>query len=104
MSVMQTERPNVFEQFQKLADEINHAKSLSGRERALIKLASCTTQGEIFGVSLHVNEALEENASKDDILDTIICCFPTGGIARVNQALEAAIGSIIMYEKKKGGK
>lgn len=85
--------------FKALTNEIDETKSLSNKVKELVKLSACTTQGSMFGVSIHVRQALKAGASEDEIIDTIICCLPVCGISYTNQALESAKGTLLTIQR-----
>lgn len=90
MEKLISERIEVYNAFIDLSKTINGLDSLCPKTKALIKLASICSDGSKFGISLHTEESLKAGASKDEIIDTIICCLPILGIAKINHALQIA--------------
>ncbi len=91
MQVLIKERPEVFNAFINLTKAIKENDIFSPKQRELIVIAAVTTNRSAFGVTMHTERAVAAGASKDEVLQAIICCLPVVGIASVNHALEAAI-------------
>lgn|SRR5512136_1908191 len=95
---------NVFGAFVNLAREIETCGPLTKREQELIMLATTVMDHSSHGIELHVDKALRNGATREEIVHTIVCCLPVAGLAKVNEALEVGLAFIEQVEKAAGRK
>lgn len=90
----------VFAAFMNLAREIDSCGPLTKREQELILLGTMVMDCHAHGIALHSQRAFHAGATRDEIYHAIVCCLPTAGLAKVNEALEIGLGAINQFEKE----
>lgn len=92
--------PGVADSFFNLTASIREHCTLTPRERELVLLGVLTANRAPRGIVTHVERAIESGASKDEIISAITLALPVSGIVSVNEALNIAIETIEVDQKK----
>jgi 4-carboxymuconolactone decarboxylase len=77
---------------------------LSVRQKEMILIAVCASQGEYDAVARQVRGALAHGASKEEIIEAITTCAPYIGYPRTNGSLRAAQGVFDEWGKREDWK
>lgn len=89
------EAPGVAHAFRELTNAIDDRSPIEKKIKELILLGIFTAHNAIKGIDTHVRRALDEGATKDEIICAIIYALPVVGISSVTLALEKALQIII---------
>lgn len=91
MKYLIQEAKNVADSFFDLTKAIRSRSVLSQKENELVLIGIFTAQRAIKGIHTHVERAVQNGATKDEVLSAIILALPVVGIGKVNEALEVAM-------------
>lgn len=84
-------KPQVADAFFALTKQIREQASLPAKFRELIILSVLTATRSTKGIEVHVQRAVAEGATKDEIISTILLAMPVTGVPSVNIALDKAV-------------
>lgn len=88
------EAPNVAQGFFDLAKSVKQYSPLDEKTNELIIIGIFAAHRGITGIGTHVQRAMEEGATKEEIIAAILLALPIVGITDVNLALDKAMASI----------
>ncbi|PRX23128.1 alkylhydroperoxidase/carboxymuconolactone decarboxylase family protein YurZ [Orenia metallireducens] len=100
MQKMIQEVPRVTDSFFKLTEEITQYSQLDKKTKELILIGIFVAEGSKRGLKTHVERALTEGASKNEVISAIIFALPVMGISKVNTSIEVALEVLgeLVYE------
>lgn len=84
-------KPAIAEAFFNLTAAIRESSKLTARENELILVGIFTANQALTGLVTHLERALEQGATEEEIISAISLALPVCGIASVNMALDKAI-------------
>jgi AhpD family alkylhydroperoxidase len=82
--------PKVWDAHQKLAEACAESGPLDRKTRELIKVAICGTANHETALQRHALMAMQEGATKEEILQAILLLITTVGFPRASAALKWA--------------
>lgn len=85
------EAPNVAQGFFDLAKVVKQYSSLDEKTNELIIIGIFAAHRGITGIGTHVQRAMEEGATKEEVIAAILLALPIVGITDVNMALDKAV-------------
>ena len=85
------EAPNVGDAFFKLTGAITDYFSGDLKTKEIILIGVYTAEGAVRGLKTHVKRAIDNKATKKEILGSILLALPVVGISKVNRAIEVAL-------------
>ncbi len=90
------EAPGVAQGFFDLAKSVNQYSPLDKKTNELIIIGIFAAHRGITGIGTHVQRAIDEGATKEEIIAAILLALPIVGITDVNLAMEKAVESMEM--------
>jgi alkylhydroperoxidase/carboxymuconolactone decarboxylase family protein YurZ len=91
MKYLISEAKHVAESFYALVKSVHERSVFSTKQNELILIAVFTANKARNHLKTHIRKALENGATKDEVISSILLALPVIGITRVNEALEVAI-------------
>ncbi len=88
------EAPNVAQGFFDLAKSVKQYSPLDEKTNELIIIGIFAAHRGITGIGTHVQRAMEEGATKEEVIAAILLALPIVGITDVNLALDKAMETI----------
>jgi len=88
------EAPNVAQGFFDLAKSVKQYSALDEKTNELIIIGIFAAHRGITGIGTHVQRAMDEGATKEEVIAAILLALPIVGITDVNLALDKAIETI----------
>jgi alkylhydroperoxidase/carboxymuconolactone decarboxylase family protein YurZ len=101
MKNMIKEAPDVAQGFFDLAKSVKQYSPLDEKTNELILLGVFTAHRGLRGIHTHVDRAMDEGATKEEIISAVLLALPIIGITDTNLALDEAITAIDNYETRK---
>lgn len=86
-----SEAKDVADSFAALIKSINERSVFSKKLNELILIGIFTADKAHRNLQIHVKKALENGATKDEIISAILLALPVTGINRVSEALSIAM-------------
>lgn len=86
--------PKVANAFWNLTKEITEVYEGDLKNKELILVGMFAVSGMFSGLETHIQRAVKEGASEDEIVSTILLGIPVVGICRINQAINIAMNII----------
>lgn len=107
MKNIKNEAPKVVEAFRNLTNAIDEYSTVNKKTKELILLGIFTADKAAKGIETHTRLALENGATRQEIISAILYALPVVGIPSVTMALNNALKTIeeeknIKQEKPKG--
>jgi alkylhydroperoxidase/carboxymuconolactone decarboxylase family protein YurZ len=90
MEVMINEAKNVADAFFNLTGSITDYIPFDLKTKELILVGIFTANDGIRGIGTHVRRAIENGATKEEIIGAILLALPVVGISKVNKCLAEA--------------
>lgn len=100
MKNMMKEAPEVAQSFFDLAKSAREYSPLGMKTNELIILGIFAAHRGLRGINTHVERAMEEGATKEEIIAAILLALPIVGITDTNLALDEAMIHIDAYMQK----
>lgn len=91
MQNIKKEAPGVYKAFRELTSALQEKSAVDKKTKELILLGIFTADKALRGIDTHVRIALQEGASKDEIVSAILFAIPIVGIPSVTAALGKAL-------------
>lgn len=85
------EAPNVAQGFFDLAKSVKQYSPLDEKTNELIIIGIFAAHRGITGIGTHVQRAMEEGATKEEIIAAILLALPIVGITDTNLAIDKAV-------------
>jgi alkylhydroperoxidase/carboxymuconolactone decarboxylase family protein YurZ len=92
------EAPNVAQSFFDLAKSAKQYSPLDEKTNELIIIGIFVTHRGLRGLNTHIERAMEEGATKEEVIAAILLALPIIGIADTNLALDHAMETIERME------
>ena len=100
MKNMMKDAPAVAQSFFDLAKSVKQYSPLDEKTNELIILGIFAAARGLRGIDTHVERAMDEGATKEEILASILLALPIVGITDTNMALDQAIDAIETLETR----
>lgn len=84
------EAPEVAKAFFLLTEEITKYSNIDLKVKELVLIGIFTASGGIRGVGTHIERAIKNGATKEEVYGAILLALPVVGISNVNIAVEKA--------------
>ncbi len=101
MKNMMKDAPAVAQSFFDLAKSVKQYSPLDEKTNELIILGIFAAARGLRGIDTHVERAMDEGATKEEILASILLALPIVGITDTNMALDQAIDAIETLETRR---
>ena len=101
MKNMMKDAPAVAQSFFDLAKSVKQYSPLDEKTNELIILGIFAAARGLRGIDTHVERAMAEGATKEEILAAILLALPIVGITDTNMALDQAIDAIETLETRR---
>ena len=85
------EAPNVAQGFFDLAKSVKQYSPLDEKTNELISIGIFAAHRGITGIGTHVQRAMEEGATKEEVMAAILLALPIVGITDTNLAIDKAV-------------
>ena len=85
------EAPNVAQGFFDLAKSVKQYSPLDEKTNELIIIGIFAAHRGITGIGTHVQRAMEEGATKEEVMAAILLALPIVGITDTNLAIDKAV-------------
>lgn len=90
MNLLKERAPEVFDAYMGVIRSLEENCPVEPRVRELILIGILTATGSIEGLGRHVERALVQGATKDEIITAVISPLPITGVRPVLQGLDVA--------------
>lgn len=100
MKNMMKEAPAVAQGFFDLAKSVKQYSPLDEKTNELIILGIFAAHRGLRGIDTHVERAMNEGATKEEIIASILLALPIVGITDTNLALDQAVEAIETIETR----
>jgi alkylhydroperoxidase/carboxymuconolactone decarboxylase family protein YurZ len=94
------EAPKVASKFFELTEEITKYSMIDLKTKELILIGIFTSNGGTKGIETHVERALKNSATKEEIIGSILFAIPVCGISNVNLAIKKALNFMEKYNNE----
>jgi alkylhydroperoxidase/carboxymuconolactone decarboxylase family protein YurZ len=94
------EAPEVAGKFFELTEEITKYSTIDLKTKELILIGIFTSNGGIKGIGTHIERALKNNATKEEIIGSILFAMPVCGVSNVNLAIKKALDCMEKYNNE----
>lgn len=98
------EAPNVAQNFFDLAKSVKQYSPLDERTNELIIIGIFVAHRGLRGLNTHIERAMEEGATKEEVIAAILLALPIIGIADTNLSIDHAMETIDRMEAQMAGK
>ena len=98
------EAPGVAQSFFDLAKSVNEFSPLGTKINELIIIGIFVTHRGLRGLNTHIERAMEEGATKQEVIAAILLALPIIGITDANLAIDQAMETIDRMEAQMAGK
>jgi 4-carboxymuconolactone decarboxylase len=101
MKNMIKEAPAVAQGFFDLAKSVKQYSPLDEKTNELILLGIFTANRGLRGIHTHVERAMDEGATKEELIAAVLLALPIIGITDTNLAMDETVAAIEDYETRR---
>ena len=98
------EAPNVAQGFFDLAKSVKQYSPLDEKTNELIIIGIFVAHRGLRGLNTHIERAMEEGATKEEVIAAILLALPIIGITDANLAMDQAMETINRIDSQMAGK
>lgn len=100
MKNMIKEAPSVAQGFFDLTKSVKQYSPLDEKTNELIILGIFAAQRGLRGINTHVDRAMDEGATKEEVISAVLLALPIIGITDTNLALDQVVEAIEIRETR----